>query len=173
MDYGHGFINNEIYKILLKKSKFLAINSQTNSGNFGFNLITKYQKCDYVCIDEPELRLALSNKKDDVINILKDNLTKKIKCKNFTITRGRNGSTSYFKSKILHTPALISEKVLDTVGAGDVFLVVTSLLYSAKANQLITNLAGNIAGALKVDILGHSKSINKSSFYSVLKHILK
>lgn len=173
MDYGHGFINDEIYKTLLKKSKFLAINCQTNSGNFGFNLITKYKKCDYVCIDEPELRLATSNKHDDVIKILKDNLTKKIKCQNFTVTRGRNGSTSYVKSKILHTPALISEKVLDTIGAGDVFLVMTSLLYSAKANQLVTNLAGNVAGALKVDILGHSKSISKSTFYSVLKHILK
>ena len=31
MDYGHGFINNEIYNTLLKHSKFLAINSQTNS----------------------------------------------------------------------------------------------------------------------------------------------
>ena len=63
--------------------------------------------------------------------------------------------------------------MLDTIGAGDVFLVITSLLYSAKANQLVTNLVGNIAGALKVDILGHSKSINKSDFYSILKHILK
>ena len=73
----------------------------------------------------------------------------------------------------MHTPALISEKVIDTIGAGDVFLVITSLLYSVKANQLVTNLVGNIAGALKVDILGHSRSIKKSNFYSVLKHILK
>ena len=173
IDYGHGLINQEIYKTLLKKSKFLAINCQTNSANLGFNLITKYKKCDYVCIDEPELRLASSNNYDEIIKILKGNLTKKIKCKNFTITRGRKGSTSYLKSKILHTPALISEKVLDTIGAGDVFLVITSLLYSAKANQLVTNLVGNIAGALKVDILGHSKSINKSDFHSILKHILK
>jgi len=173
IDYGHGFINQEIYKTLLKKSKFLAINCQTNSANLGFNLITKYKKCDYVCIDEPELRLASSNNYDEIIKILKENLTKKIKCKNFTITRGRRGSTSYLNSKTLHTPALISEKVLDTIGAGDVFLARTSLLYSAKANQLVTNLVGNIAGALKVDILGHSKSISKSNFYSVLKHILK
>ena len=30
-------------------------------------------------------------------------INKNIKCKNITITRGRNGSTSYHKSKILHT----------------------------------------------------------------------
>ena len=67
---------------------------------------------------------------------------------------GRNGSLSYKKSKTINTPALISEKVLDTIGAGDVFLVISSLLHSVNSDQTITNLIGNIAGALKVDILG-------------------
>ena len=76
-------------------------------------------------------------------------------------------------AKVLNTPALISDKVIDTIGAGDVFLVITSLLYSVKSDQLVTNIIGNIAGALKVDILGHSKSISRSNFYAVLNHILK
>ena len=42
-----------------------------------------------------------------------------------------------------------------------------------KTDQNVTNLIGNIAGALKVDILGHSKSIEKSNFYAVLNHLLK
>ena len=98
---------------------------------------------------------------------------KKINCKKIIITRGKEGSFSYLNKKIQNVPALISDKVIDTIGAGDVFLVITSLLYSAKTNQLVTNIIGNIAGALKVDILGHSKSISKSNFYSVLNHILK
>ncbi len=173
IDYGHGFINKDIYDILAKKSKFLAINCQSNAGNFGFNLITKYPKCNYICIDEPELRLASSNKFDSIEDIVKKNIIKKIKCKNITITRGRNGSLSFVNSKTVNTPALISEKVLDTIGAGDVFLVITSLLHSIKTDQNVTNLIGNIAGALKVDILGHSKSIEKSNFYAVLNHLLK
>ena len=71
IDYGHGFINKDIYKILAKKSKYLAINCQTNAANFGFNLITKYPKSDYICIDEPELRLASSNKFDSIENIVR------------------------------------------------------------------------------------------------------
>ena len=173
IDYGHGFINKDIYDILAKKSKFLAINCQSNAGNFGFNLITKYPKCNYICIDEPELRLASSNKFDSIEDIVKKNIIKKIKCKNITITRGRNGSFSFINSKTVNTPALISEKVLDTIGAGDVFLVITSLLHSIKTDQNVTNLIGNIAAALKVDILGHSKSIEKSNFYAVLNHLLK
>lgn len=173
IDYGHDFFNKEIYKNLKEKAKFLAINCQTNSANMGFNLITKYQKCDYICIDEPELKFAASNNTDNVTSIVKNNLMKKINCKNITITQGSNGCTSFNKSKVLNVPALISDKVIDTIGAGDVFLVISSILYSVKSNQLVSSLIGNIAGALKVDILGHSKSINKTNFYSVLYHILK
>jgi rfaE bifunctional protein nucleotidyltransferase chain/domain len=173
IDYGHNFINKKIYDVLVNKAKFLAINCQTNSANLGFNLISKYKRSDYVCIDEPELRLAVSNNVDEVEQVLKNNLIKKIKCKNITITRGKYGSCSFMNSKILHTPALISDKVIDTIGAGDVFLGITALLNSRKNNQLCTNLIGNIAAALKVDILGHSRTINQSDFYAILKHILK
>jgi len=173
IDYGHGFIDQDIYNVLNKKSKFLAINCQTNSANLGFNLITKYQISDYICIDEPELRLASSDNISEIKDIVKGKIAKKIKCKNITITRGRNGSFSYFNSNVLNTPALISDKVIDTIGAGDVFLAITALLYSSKSDQLVTNIIGNIAGALKVDILGHSKSISRSNFYAVLNHILK
>ncbi len=173
IDYGHGFIDQDIYYILKKNAKFLAINCQTNSANLGFNLITKYPKSDFICIDEPELRLAASNNTGDIETIVSKQISKKIKCKNITITRGKNGSFSYLNSKTLKTPALISDKIIDTIGAGDVFLVVTSLLYSAKSDQLTTNIIGNIAGALKVDIVGHSKSISKSNFYTVLNHVLK
>lgn len=173
IDYGHGFIDKDIYDIIRKKAKFLAINCQTNSANLGFNLITKYPVSDFICIDEPELRLAASDNNSEIIDIVKKQISKKIKCKNITITRGKKGSISFHNGKVLKVPALVSEKVIDTIGAGDVFLVITSLLYSVKADQQVTNIVGNIAGALKVDILGHSKSISKSNFYSVLNHILK
>ena len=41
-DFGHGLINSEIIKIL-HKSKYLSANIQTNSGNRGYNLFTKYK----------------------------------------------------------------------------------------------------------------------------------
>lgn len=173
IDYGHGLINKDIFNVLMKKSKYLSINCQTNSANLGYNLITKYPKADYICIDEPELRLAMSNNHDTIQHIVTKELIKKIKCKNITITRGKNGSFSYLNGKMLNVPALVSDKVIDTIGAGDVFLVISSLLYSGNFGQLITNIIGNIAAALKVDILGHSKSISKSNFYAIINHILK
>ena len=77
---------------IVKKGKIPAINCQTNSANLGFNLITKYPKADFICIDEPELRLASSNNNDLIEKIVKEQIIKKVKCKNITITRGRNGS---------------------------------------------------------------------------------
>ena len=61
-DFGHGLINKKILNILNKKTKFLCINAQTNSENRGFNLITKYKKADYICIDKLEANLALAEK---------------------------------------------------------------------------------------------------------------
>ena len=43
--------------------------------------------------------IASSNKFESIENIVKKNIIKKVKCKNITITRGRNGSFSYVNSK--------------------------------------------------------------------------
>ena len=60
-DFGHGLFTNKIIKFVQNNSKFLSINTQTNSSNIGYNYITKYSKADYISIDEPEARLALQD----------------------------------------------------------------------------------------------------------------
>ena len=55
-DFGHGLINDEGKKF--EKIKISCINVQTNSGNRGFNLFTKFQKADLLVLDEPELDLV-------------------------------------------------------------------------------------------------------------------
>ena len=54
-------IINRINKI----TKFKCLMAQTNSLNYGFNLITKYNNCDYFCIDKREADLALNNRDDN------------------------------------------------------------------------------------------------------------
>ena len=61
-DFGHGLLTTNIRNIIQKKSKFLALNCQTNSSNVGYNFITKYKIADYITIDEPEA--TLSSQKD-------------------------------------------------------------------------------------------------------------
>ena len=53
-DFGHGFFENKIYKLIKRKSKILSINTQTNSDNRGFNFTTKYSGADIICLDRPK-----------------------------------------------------------------------------------------------------------------------
>ena len=59
-DYGHGMLDAALIE-RLQDARFLAVNVQTNAGNYGFNLATKWPRCDYLCVDEPEARLATQN----------------------------------------------------------------------------------------------------------------
>ena len=61
-DYGHGLITEKIISKLIDKAKFLAVNAQINSGNFGYNLITKYHGAAYYCLDLHEARMAVKSK---------------------------------------------------------------------------------------------------------------
>ena len=77
-DFGHGLFNSEIVDLIENKAKFICANIQTNSGNRGYNLFTKYSKLDLLCVDEPELRLGL--KKFIPINkLINNNSLKSIK----------------------------------------------------------------------------------------------
>ncbi len=71
-DFGHGMIAPSTIDALIANSKFLAVNAQSNSGNHGYNLITKYPRADYICIDAPEARLAATDKFNDIASVIED-----------------------------------------------------------------------------------------------------
>ena len=130
-DFGHGFLNEDIYNLVEKNSKKVSINVQTNSDNRGFNLVTKYKKANLVCIDEPEIRLALSDRYSD-FKILAKNLYKKIKLNKLIITRGNAGISvfefkKYKKIKEISFSAFESNPI-DTIGNGDAVLGIVSLM---------------------------------------------
>ena len=56
LDYGHGMLDEKAVKLITSKSPFLAVNTQVNAHNRGYNTISKYPRADYVCISEHEIR---------------------------------------------------------------------------------------------------------------------
>ena len=102
-DFGHGLLNEKIIEIISKSKTFLAINAQTNSANRGYNLITKYKSADYICIDEPEFRLAMHDKNTPLKQLLlsSQNLPKS---KVFIVTTGKNGCLIKIKNEIIEIP---------------------------------------------------------------------
>ena len=59
------------------------------------------------------------------------------------------------------------------MGAGDAFLAITSPLVAAEGAMRNVAFLGNIAGALKVGIIGHRQSVDKVSMIKAVIAMLK
>ena len=175
-DFGHGFLNEDIYNLVEKNSKKVSINVQTNSDNRGFNLVTKYKKANLVCIDEPEIRLALSDRYSD-FKILAKKLYKKIKLNKLIITRGNAGISVFeFKksSKIKEISfSAFESNPIDTIGAGDAVLGIVSLMNMKDIKLEVMAFCGNVFGALATKYLGHSSYIKKNDVIKAITYSLK
>ena len=152
---------------------FLAVNTQTNSANIGYNLITRYSRADYVCVDAPEARLAVSDRVSKIGDIAHRLAEHQIDCSKLIITHGKHGCVTYERGGIVHTIPAVARKVVDTVGAGDAFLAVTSPLVAAGGPMDRVGFIGNVVGALKVEIVGHRHSIEKAAVIKGITGLLK
>ncbi len=172
-DFGHGMIGRSTVNLLSEKSKFLAVNTQSNSANMGYNLIHKYPRADFVCIDAPEARLALTDKISPIEEIVKSSLPKKIDCSKFIVTHGRHGCVTYENNDVVHTIPALTKTIVDTVGAGDAFLSIASPLVALGMPLSQVGFIGNIVGALKVGIVGHQRSVEKVNVLKAIQGMLK
>ena len=170
-DFGHGMLNSELRDLIVKKSKFLAVNTQSNAGNMGYNTISKYQKVDYICIDEPEIRLENKSRSGDLHTLIADT-AKSMSCKKTIITRGIKGCVCYSNNGLIDIPAF-SETVFDTMGAGDAFLSITSPLAAINVPIEVIGFIGNAVGALKVKTIGNKEPIDKVSLYKYITSLMK
>ena len=172
-DFGHGMIEGPLIKTLTDQSKFLAINAQANSANMGFNLINKYQGANYICIDEREARLAVSEKHMDIDDIIEQKLVKSLDCEQFFVTRGSVGSSCWSRERgTIFVPAFEYGPV-DTMGAGDAFLSVTALLLALGGRIEDIGLIGNVVGGIKTKLIGHRAAIDKGNVKKSIASLLK
>lgn len=169
-DFGHGLIDEEAMSIIQNNSKKLILNCQTNSSNYGLNLITKYDKVDYFSLDEKELRLAFADYKKKEEELLLD-LSKKLGAKGW-LTRGSKGALAVDGGQLFVCPAFVLD-VLDTIGAGDAFFSLAGLSVAVDAPVEIGTFLGNVAGALATNIIGNKDSLNKVDTLKFVTTLLK
>jgi len=173
-DFGHGLISPKIIKYLCENAPFLAVNVQTNAGNHGFNFATRYPKVDFLCIDVPEARLAVSDKYANISTLIAELLPNKIDSNCFIVTHGHQGCITYQReSDTVHRIPAITDQVVDTVGAGDAFFAVAAPLVRASGSVELAGFLGNVAGAIKVGIVGHRKAVEKIPLIKFVTGILK
>ena len=167
------FFSESLYKIIKNEAKFLSINVQTNAGNRGYNLATKYRRTDNMLLDLPELQLATRDKSTNVEE-LTIKLSKKINSKYFAITKGKDGIFIFnFKKKTKISLSAFEAKPLDTIGAGDSVLGISSLLFSINAPLGVIVYISNLFGAISTSILGHSDFIRKKEILKSVEYGLK
>ncbi len=171
-DFGHGLLTPGVRAALLENSKFLALNVQSNAGNFGYNLATKYPRADYLCLDAPEARLAISTKDTD-LSAVAAALREKIDVDRLILTHGSEGCASWLGEDDAVIVPAFTKRVVDTMGAGDAFFAVTSPLAAISDDLEAVSFIGNAVGAIKVGILGHRKTVEKAQTLAYIRTLLK
>ncbi len=171
-DFGHGFITGKIKKVIEEFSKKYAVNTQTNAANAGYNMITKYNNPYFVCLDEPEIRLAAQERYgniEDIARKIKDELNAKY----LIVTLGKKGSIGINKENMVNRTPIFSTKVVDTVGAGDAFFAFTSPCFARELPLDMVSFIGNAVGALAVQIVGNKKPVEKYELLELIRAVLK
>ena len=153
-DFGHGTLTDKLIERVSKEARFLAVNAQTNSQNYGFNYITKFRRADYVVIDELEARLAAHDKHSPIEDVVLALGFKKI-----IVTLGANGAIGF--DGAFHREKAMADKITDTMGCGDAFLCVSAPFAAARFSMKELVRIGNVAGAIKAGILGHRNHVTK------------
>lgn len=171
-DFGHGAISQATVRTLEKHAPFLAVNTQANAGNRGFHTISRYNRADYVCLAEHEIRLEMRDLKGSVYDMV-HHLAGKLGCAKFALTRGRNGCLIRSdEGDTVEVPAF-AQSVVDRVGAGDAFFAVTSLAVAQGVGDEVTGFLGSAVGCLAVEIVGNRKSIDKLSLKKYITSVMK
>src|SRR5262249_19501748 len=154
------------------KARFLAINTQSNAGNLGYQSIYKYCCADYVCITEDEARLEMRQRKGELKSIV-TTLARDLSASRVVITRGKGGCICYSDEQGFVEVPSVAGQVVDRVGAGDAFLSVTSLAAALTAPLEVLGLIGNAVGAQAVATVGHRESISRVQLTKFLTSLLK
>ncbi len=171
-DFGHGFINAPIYDTIKKHAKILAVNAQTNAANTGYNLITKFKDPHYVCLDEPEVRLAAQEKYKNIDEVA-SSIRKQLNADYLITTLGKKGSVGVNRKSAINRTPIFSTKVVDTVGAGDAFFAFTAPCFAQKMPLDFVSFIGNAVGALAVQIMGNKKPVEKHDLLEFINALLK
>jgi len=150
----------------------LAVNTQLNAANHGFNTISKYHRADYICISESEIRLEARSRRRDLRKIVAE-VAKKLACKRVTITRGQQGCLCYGEEEGFSEAPVFTKHVVDRIGAGDALLVITALCVVQNAPMEVVGFIGNAVGAQAVATVGNRKPIDQGLLSSHIESLFK
>ena len=156
-DFGtQNFLTVQRRERIMRESRYLAVNAQSNSLNYGFNRVNEKWPYAHLCVcDELEARLAAHEPEAPIEEVIL-----KLPYSSIIVTQGSKGATG-FANKEFYREGAQTQRPIDLLGAGDAVLAVVAPF--AKAGFSIKELVhlGNAAGAAKVAILGHRTYVTR------------
>lgn len=171
-DFGNGFISEKIVAGLTETARFLAVNTQINSGNRGYHVINRYPKADFISLNEPEIRLAAHDRHSPLAGVI-EQICKRLNASYVAVTRGTNGAVLTDSEQNAFVVPALSTKVLDRVGAGDAFLSLSALCLGGGLSPEVSAFVGSAAAALDVQIVCNREPISRSGLFKFITTLLK
>lgn len=170
-DYGHGLLDRDAIDEIQKAAPFLALNCQTNSSNYGYNLITKYPRADTFCLDETEIALAFGERNMPPGNLLPQ-LRARLGSAIGWLTLGAAGCIGADSSERTFTVPALTLHVRDTLGAGDAFFALASCCAAQRETLEVASFVGALAGALAVNVTGNAEAVSKDDVLKLAATVL-
>ncbi|WP_455204737.1 PfkB family carbohydrate kinase [Kaarinaea lacus] len=172
-DFGNGFITDPMVQVICQNARFLAVNTQLNSGNRGYHAISRYPRADFVSLNEPEIRMATHNRHGDLEEVA-EQVANMVGARYVAVTRGKQGIDMYDNqaAESYQVPAL-STKVVDRIGAGDAFLSYASVALGGGLGTRLASFVGASAAALDVQIVCNREPIDPVSVFKYVTTLLK
>ena len=171
-DRGHGMLDSRAVATLCERAKLLAVDTQTDAGNRGFNTISKYPRADYACVSEDEIRLEARQRHRDLFEIV-EAAAAKLGCRDMTITRGEQGVLCHDREcGFVRVPAF-ARHFADRLGAGDAVFAVTALCMARNAPVEVIGLVGNAVGAMAIAEVGNREPVDRVGLTRTIVSLFK
>lgn len=168
IDFGFGLMSEKVIDYLNMSKIKQYLNCHINSLNLTTNYYEKYKNFSYITFNKREFELSFKGEENFNQKIFK---AKKIIRKDFAVTVGSNGSYQINKKKVNYFPSIYKE-IVDPIGCGDAFFVMTSLIKNVSKDQNLINFMGNLYAGMHAMHEGNKKFTDKTTFLNTMKSIL-
>lgn len=171
-DFGHASIGPRLVDAMCATAPFLAVNTQANAGNRGFNSIARYRRADLVSLAEHELRLEARDQATELRGLM-ERLHTSIRNTYCLVTTGRQGCAVLGPNDCFLKVPAFATTVVDRVGAGDAFFAVAAMAAALGVPEELIGFLGNAAGSQAVESIGNKKSVSSMTIKKCLTALLK
>jgi bifunctional ADP-heptose synthase (sugar kinase/adenylyltransferase) len=172
VDFGHGMMSARAIEVVCEKSRFLAVNAQSNAGNIGYHTISTYPRADFACMAENEIRLETRDRRGN-LNEMILRVSKLLSGGRVAVTRGKFGSVCYGPQEGFNECPALAGEVVDRVGAGDTFLSLAAPCVARGVPLDVVNFIGNVAGAQAVATVGNRSPLRPVPVFRNIESLLK